>query len=76
MRVKMVFEIFHNRGFEVEVAAPSAILNTLCSERDFPQHPQFFATKTKLFTTNLAHFDSQFHDKVMINEGTGWLWEE
>ena len=76
MRIKMLLEIFNYRGFEVEVAEHSAILNTLSCERNLSQHSQLFATKTELFTTDICHLDPKFHYKMMINVGTVWFWEE
>ena len=72
----MEFQIFYNRGFEMEVSKHSAILNALSREGHFSQHPQLLATKTKFLTTYIRHLDPQFHDKMVVNVGTSWSWEE
>ena len=60
----------------MEVSMHSAILDTLSCEGHLSKHPQLLATKAELLTTNISHLDSQFHDKMMVNIGTGWCWEE
>ena len=60
----------------MEVSKDPTILDTLSCESHLSKHPQFLATKTQLLTTNICHLDPEFHDKVMINIGTGWSREE
>ena len=62
MSIKMMLQVFNDRGFEMKISVDVSVLNTLRCEGYFAQHSEFFASKRDLLATNIRHLDPKLQD--------------
>ena len=58
MSVEVLVQMFNNTGGKMNVAACSAILDTLNSDGNLPKKPELDTTEAKLLALEIGHLDS------------------
>ena len=74
MRINNILQILNNARSEIDICKHFPFFDTLNCSGDLTQKSQLSASKTDLLALEIGNFESQFHDKVVVNEGGSWSW--
>ena len=72
--LKVLGDVCHNIGLDVEGSARKTILDGLDSQGDLAEDPHLVTTEVELLTLKIRHLDTQATDEIVVDEVCSWCW--